>query len=136
MAKAKTKKTTKKQPALATLKKKLDAVFSVFIRRRDKGVCFTCGNKKPWKYQQNGHYVTRGCMQLRWDERNCNCQCAGCNIFKNGNYTEYAVRLVRKYGPTILEELDKEKWKIRKMTRANYEDLIAHYTKLNGLTKG
>lgn len=123
----------KKQPALATLKKKLDSVFSVFIRRRDKGVCFTCGKKLPWKQQQNGHYITRGCLQLRWDERNCNCQCVGCNIFKNGNYTEYAIRLLKKHGPNILAELDREKWKIRKMTRANYEDLIAHYSKLNGI---
>lgn len=123
----------KKVPTLGSLKKKLDAVFSVYIRRRDKGVCFTCGDKKPWKKQQNGHYITRGCLQLRWDERNCNCQCVGCNIFKSGNYTEYAIRLIRKYGPNILAELDKEKWKIRKMTRGEYEDLIAYYTKKNGL---
>lgn len=125
-------KKAKKLPTLNALKKKLDAVFSVFIRKRDKGVCFTCGKKLPWKKQQNGHYVSRGVLILRWDERNCNCQCVGCNIFKNGNMDEYSVRLVRKYGPTILEELNKTKWKIWKITRADYEDLIAHYTKLNG----
>ncbi len=128
-----------KLPSISALKKKLDAVFSQYIRRRDKGVCFTCGVKKPWKSQQNGHYISRGVLILRWDERNCNCQCVGCNIFRNGNMAEYAIRLMKKYGPDILTILDKEKWKILKMTRQDYEEKIAYYTKLNsnnGKVKG
>jgi hypothetical protein len=120
----------KKQPSLAALKKKLDRVFSIFIRKRDKGVCFTCDKKLPWKQQQNGHYISRGVLILRWDERNCNCQCVGCNIFKNGNMAEYAIRLMKKHGPAILVDLDREKWKILKMSRQDYVDLIDKYEKL------
>lgn len=113
---------------MAALKKKLDTVFSQWIRKRDKGVCFTCGSKKPWKQQQNGHYVSRQYLSTRWDERNCNCQCVGCNIFRSGNMDEYSVRLVRKHGPHILEELNILKWKITKMTRQDYLDLIEQYS--------
>lgn len=113
----------------AQLKKKLDAIFSVFIRIRDKGVCFTCGKVAPWKYQHNGHYISRVYLITRWDEKNCNCQCPGCNIFKHGNMDEYAVRLTRKYGAKVLEELNQKKWKIWKMSRQDYLDMIALYTK-------
>lgn len=121
-----------KQVSISYLKKKLDSVFSIYIRRRDKGVCFTCGNKKPWKFQQNGHYISRSCLALRWDERNCNCQCAACNIFKNGNMPEYAVRLMKKHGPNILLVLNKEKLKTVKMTRQEYLTKIAYYEQKNG----
>lgn len=118
----------KKDPkSLAVLKKELDMWFSMFIRIRDKGVCFTCGGKQFWKYQQNGHYVSRAVLSLRFDERNCNCQCVGCNIYKNGNMDEYAVRLMKKYGPKILQDLNKEKQKIVKLTPDWYEQKIAHY---------
>lgn len=119
----------KRELSMAQLKKKLDSVFSVYIRLRDKGKCFTCDKILPWRQQQNGHYVTRGCMELRWDERNCNCQCVGCNIFKSGNMEEYAVRLMKKHGPKILETLNKEKWKIKKMSRVDYDREIDRYQK-------
>lgn len=119
-----------KSPAPGTqawYKKELDRVFSVYIRMRDDGVCFTCGNEKWWKYQQNGHYVSRSYLSTRFDEENCHCQCVACNMFKKGNYVEYALRLTRVYGRGILERLDKKKDKIVKYDIIWYKKMIKKY---------
>lgn len=103
-------KVVKKKPvSISVLKKKADKVFSEFIRQRDKGVCFTCGCVKDWKQQQNGHYVSRGCLPLRYREDNCHCQCVACNVFKNGNYTVYSLKMIEKYGVEKLKELEQIK---------------------------
>lgn len=114
--------------SLADLKKDLDTIFSVYIRIRDNGVCITCGSKTFWKYQQNGHYVSRAVLSLRFDEKNCNCQCMACNVFRHGNMDEYALALQKKYGKDILERLHKEKNKIVKLTPQWYEEKIKYYT--------
>lgn len=125
-----------KGETLSELKKEFDKVFSIYIRTRDKGVCFTCGDKKHWRYQQNGHYVSRTHMSLRYDEKNCNCQCMACNVFRHGNMDEYALRLVNKHGNGILEELNRKKHQIRKWSAfemrseiERYKSLIAKYIK-------
>lgn len=95
--------------SIQSLKKIADKWCSEYIRRRDEGVCFTCGKQKPWKEMQCGHFVSRVYGNLRYYEKNLNCQCYSCNIMKNGNMDEYAVRLQRKYGTDILEELNNAK---------------------------
>lgn len=111
----------------AWYKKELDRVFSIFIRQRDKGVCFTCGNVKNWKYQQNGHYVSRAHMSLRFDEINCNAQCQSCNIFRNGNMDEYALALIRKHGDSVLDTLSQKKNTIRKWSIPEFQERIEYY---------
>jgi len=120
-------KKKKKLKSISKLKKEADAVFSKFIRQRDKGICETCGVKKEEKYQQCGHYIPRSHMNTRYDEENCNCQCFRCNIKLKGNMDEYAIRLKSKYGTGILERLHKRKQIIRQFKRKDFEDLIAHY---------
>lgn len=92
---------------IAKLIKKLDAVFSIYIRNRDKGVCFTCGVKKNPKEMQCGHYESRSHFETRWDTRNCHCQCYSCNVMRNGNMTNYAINLIKKYDKGILDRLHK-----------------------------
>lgn len=120
-------------------KKKLDRVFSQYIRRRyadelGEVNCVTCGKKDHWKKMQCGHFVPRNILSLRFDERNCNVQCYGCNVAKKGAMDEYALYMVKQYGNGILEELNMEKYKERKITSEEYQDLIDEYTdKLVGL---
>ena len=116
-----------KLKSISQLKKQADKVFSLYIRNRDGGRCYTCGAVKPINEMQNGHYVTRGCNQLRYNERNCHCQCVGCNIFKSGNMPEYAVALIKQYGPNILDELQREHRKIKQFTREDLQDIINRY---------
>lgn len=127
----KTKK--KKLKSLTKLKKELDKVFSIWIRRRGSDwrgnqVCFTCGISKPWQELQCGHYVSRMHHSLRWDERNCNPQCCSCNVFKHGAMDVYAIKLQAKYGDQILVDLQIEKQKIKQFGRQELSTLIQRYT--------
>jgi len=118
----------KKGKSLSWFKKKADEVFSEYIRRRDKGICFTCGNQKRWQDQDCGHYISRQYNELRYDERNANCQCKHCNVFRWGNLDEYAIKLIRKYGIRILEEFWKRKhFKGKIFKTIDLEEIIKTY---------
>ncbi len=124
------KEKRKLNKSVSKLKKKLDGVFSKYIRARDSHICFTCGKRMEANESQDGHYVSRAWIPLRWDERNNNCQCVGCNVFKKGNLDEYAIRLRKKYGETILEELWERKWQTFKLTTFWLESRIVYYQDL------
>jgi len=113
-------------------KKKADRYFSIYVRRlnADKNgmaVCCTCHAIKPWKELQNGHYIPRNHLSTRFDLRNCDPQCVGCNLFGGGKHDEFALHLIAKYGKDILEDLNTQKNKPIKYTIANYQDMIEHY---------
>lgn len=118
---------------VSTLKKKADAVFSRYIRRRDSdedglAACITCGTKKPWKYQQNGHFIKRSINKLRYDEFNCNAQCVSCNVYRYGEQYKYSVALDLKYGKGTAARLQEESKQFHKLTVPELLDLIEEYT--------
>lgn len=121
----------------STLIKKLDAVFSIYIRRKDAvndiAQCVTCGKKDHWSKLQNGHWASRRHYSTRWDERNCNVQCAGCNVFRAGEIYLYTKYLCSQYGDNLPEELYAQSQQIRKFTDVELQELIEHYTQLNSL---
>lgn len=123
-------KVPKKKKSLAKWKKELDAVFSRYIRQRDGGQCFTCPKKDHWKFMQNGHFVPRQYLSLRFDEKNCNCQCYACNMLYNGQPSLYAVNLKKRYGDSIIEELESVRLKETKLDADWYVDKIKHYQSL------
>lgn len=110
---------------VAKLKKKADALFSIYVRLRDSDArglvsCISCGAVKPWKAMQNGHFVSRSASVLRYDEENCNAQCVGCNMFKQGNQYAYALAIDIKYGEgtakkLYAQRLDTHKWTIEEL---------------------
>ena len=65
------------KPSRSKIVKKLDAIFSQYIRLKDadhKGdvTCFTCGKVSHYKKGiQNGHFQSRRFMSTRYDEKNC-----------------------------------------------------------------
>lgn len=128
-----------KLPPLPRLKKKLWKIFSEFIRRRDADhagmvKCFTCPRIMHWKDSQAGHYVPQSiALSLVFHEKNVHAQCGGCNLFKGGNPTIYAIELRKKYGETILEELQNLRRESFRYTRIDYMELIERY---QGLLKG
>lgn len=123
----KTKKQRLRSKSVKTLKRKLDDLFSLFVRLRDKGICYTCGIQKDPKDMDAGHYIKRQHNSLRFDERNVHAQCKKCNRFMGGNMSEYAVRLQRDYGQGILEEFSAKKQQIKVFTTTELEGLITHY---------
>jgi hypothetical protein len=115
----------------STLVKNLDTVFSQYIRRKDAindiATCVTCGKKDHWSKLQNGHWASRRHYSTRWDERNCNVQCSGCNVFRAGEIYLYTKYLCSKYGDNFPEELYKLSQKTVKFTDSDLQDMILHY---------
>jgi hypothetical protein len=122
-----------KLPKKIDWEKRLWRVFSEYIRRRDDGQCFTCGTKQDWRSCDAGHYIPAGVSQLApalyFSEKNVNCQCTSCNRFKHGNLSVYALRLVQKYGPEVILELDSLKRQRTKWTDWTYKIMIDEYKK-------
>lgn len=115
---------------IAPLKKKLDTVFSRYIRARDKHICFTCDRVMEPKSSQCGHFVPRQYLLTRWDERNCNAQCYACNMLYNGQPSSYALRLISKHGKDIVEKLERNRHIPVKLDWRWYEERIDYYTKM------
>lgn len=129
-------------------KKKYWKEFSIYIRRRDKGICFTCDKVLPdyydrygnllkgWKSGQAGHFITaKSCgLALYFHEQNVHCQCYYCNINLSGNWVEYERKIIEVYGKKVCEELKWLKWNSKvKYTTSDYEDM---FEKLKDKTKG
>tara|TARA_R110000772_G_scaffold78084_2_gene167642 strand:- start:204 stop:584 length:381 start_codon:yes stop_codon:yes gene_type:complete len=89
--------------------KKLDTIFSIYIRRRnaidDFVECFTCGKTDHWKNLQCGHFQSRRKYSTRWDKLNCQVQCAKCNIFSQGEQYIFGKKLDEIYGEGTSNEL-------------------------------
>jgi hypothetical protein len=125
---------------LQRLKSNLWVVFSEYIRRQNADedgltVCISCGKSDHWKNLDSGHYIpkTYG-LSIYFEERNVHPQCTGCNRFRRGNLTAYALALRKRYGENILEELDALKHQPRKFSKSDYEEMIETYKrKLNEL---
>ncbi len=112
---------------VSQLKKELDAIFSKFIRWRDKGQCYTCPKQDDPKYMQNGHFVPRQYLSVRYDEINCHCQCYACNMLYNGQPSRYAQRLKQDFGEDIIDTLERKRQQITK--DFPYQSKIEEYTK-------
>lgn len=123
----------KKTSTSSSLKNKLDAVFSRYIRLRDMipGTtvfrCISCGMIKPITVADCGHYINRKHMSTRFSEINCNAQCRSCNRFDEGNMPGYRKGLIKKYGEQRVVLLEAQKNETRQYTAFEYEALIAHY---------
>lgn len=122
----------KKPPTLAKLKKKLDQVFSRWIRQRgaDEGgtnECVSCGTLKHWKDLQAGHYYSRVFTALRWHPENVWPQCMRCNIFLKGNMIPYGRALVTLIGQERLDVMDSIHRHTMKLSRADIEAMIELY---------
>lgn len=121
-----------KKETLSSLKKKCDAWFSKFIRLRDSDdngicTCCTCGKKEEWKHMQCGHFVPRNHLSTRFDEKNCNVQCVGCNMFKSGMQYEHGRYIDRKYGEGTADKLMEKNKSVFKITGTEYNDMINFY---------
>jgi hypothetical protein len=122
----------KRPKKLSTLIHNLDATFSKYIRYsyadgRGNLSCFTCDRVASIHEMDCGHFVSRQHKSTRWLEKNCHPQCRYCNRYNEGRKDVYAVRLVQKYGPNILLELQEEKHKIRKWTPVELQEMIGKY---------
>ena len=123
-----------KKPSRSKLIKQLDSVFSQYIRLKDSvneiSTCFTCGKKDHWKKLQNGHFQSRRHYITRWDEINCQVQCAGCNVFKYGEQFIFGQNLDNKFGEGTARRLHIKAQQMIKISSLEIQDLIIHYKSL------
>ena len=83
--KAKEKAPRANKPSVASLVRKLDKEFSLFIRLRDSRPfgykafrCISCGQIKPFEQMDCGHFIGRTHMSTRFDDANCHGECRNC----------------------------------------------------------
>ena len=123
-----------KKLSRSKLIKKLDKIFSIYIRKRyainEIAQCFTCGKKDHYKRLQCGHFQSRRFYSTRWNELNCQVQCAACNVFKYGEQFIFSQNLNKKYGKKTAENLYVEAHKIVKYSTSDIQDLITNYEML------
>ena len=117
---------------ISKLKKKLDVLFSQYIRRRNadhlgRVKCFTCGVEKHWKEQQAGHFQSRSHHSTRWDEVNVQVQCVKCNMYRQGEQYKFGMYLDQRFGDGTAEELEYRAKTIVKLNRVDYEEAIERY---------
>ena len=132
-----------KKPTVTVLKKKLDTIFSKYIRLKDANAlgfvdCYTCGVTKQWQKDgmQAGHFMSRKHTITRWDERNVKPQCYTCNCHYYGRQYEFGLALNKEYGEGTSEELLITSKQTQKNNTNDLQDLIELYTnKLDRLLK-
>jgi hypothetical protein len=109
--------------------KKLDAVFSEYIRRRyakdDIAECVTCGKQDHWKRLQAGHFMSRKHYATRWDEDNVQVQCSGCNVFRYGEQYKFSLYL----GQEMADELYRRSNQTVKLSSYELQELHEFYQK-------
>lgn len=126
-----------RKPSRKTLVNKADKVFSEYIRRRytdhnGYAVCFTCGKKDHWKELQCGHFMSRKHYSTRWNETNCQVQCAGCNVFRYGEQYKFGRNLDITLGSGTADELHMLSRQVVKYSNVDLIEMINHYTKKIG----
>lgn len=119
----------KRKPDLV---KKLDKVFSLYIRLRDAmpGGCFrciSCGQIKPFEQADAGHYFSRIHMSTRFDEDNCSAECRFCNRFRADHLDGYRKNLIVKIGEQRFLELEWKHNQPCKYADFELEELIKYY---------
>lgn len=122
-----------KIPTVSSLTKKLDAIFSIYIRLRkaDKNgmvKCYTCGKLMHYTEAQAGHFQSRRHYALRHNETNVQNQCVSCNIFNQGNQYQFGENLKKEYGEKAVEILMLKKNNHTKYDCGTLMILIQSYT--------
>lgn len=123
----------KKSTTEPDLVKKLDRVFSRYIRLRDtmpSGVfqCISCGRIKRFEEGDCGHFYSRTHMATRWDEDNCHAECRACNRFSADHLLGYRERLVRKIGLVRVDRLAVMAHSVKHWQHFELEAMIEHYS--------
>ena len=117
--------------SLSSLEKKLDRVFSEYIRLRDSdgntGACVTCGRLIFWKEGHCGHFIKRQHRIVRWNPLNAALQCVSCNTYHGGRQDEFAKHIIKRYGLDAFNDLMTLKHKTIKHSRGALEEMISFY---------
>ena len=123
----KTQKGKKRLKSIAKLKKDLWRVFAKFIKKRDKGICFTCGKKASGASYHAGHFIKKSIsgIELYFNEDNVHGQCFYCNMFLDGAQYIYGTKLGAKKVAELYKIKEDTRGKV--WDRATFNKKIAYY---------
>ena len=107
--------------------RKLDEITREIVLERD-GHCVLFGNHMGAR--QCGHLVTRAKKSVRWDLRNCNEQCGGCNL-RHEYYPEvYTSWYLSNFGECHYKKLFEDSEVVRKLTIDELETLYINMVEI------
>ena len=123
-----------KRKSRKSLIKKLDTIFSRYIRLRNAkneiAECVTCGKKDNYKRLQAGHFISRKNYNTRWDPTNVQVQCVACNVYRYGEQYKFGKWLDHRFGIGTTDELYNKGQLIRKFSDDEIQDKIDYYIDL------
>jgi hypothetical protein len=130
----------KKKKPITKLDKDLWEVFSEYVRRRDakkfealgyapdRVKCITCDFVGHWKYDFDaGHFISRKQKGTKFDERNVNAQCGGCNKFGQGMQLVHARAIDKIHGKGTADLLEQKGREYCKWMDFEYIEKIEEY---------
>lgn len=133
--KAKEKAPKERRPSVASLIRKLDTVFSEYVRLRDSRPygykafrCISCGQIKPYEQADAGHFIGRTHMATRFDELNVNAECRFDNRFNSSHMIYYQKNLEKKIGKERLDLLIAKGRQTKKWSAFELDLLIKYYS--------
>ena len=111
---------------------KLDKCFSLYIRQRDTDEygcvkCCTCDTISHWSEMDAGHFVRRGNMSVRFDERNCHAQCKQCNQFEDGREDNHLVYIAIRYGGMVPFNMRAKSHESLKLMQYEIDEMVQEY---------
>ena len=111
---------------------KLDKVFSEWIRQRDadeygRVKCCTCDTVSHWCEMDAGHFVRRGNLSVRFDERNCHAQCRECNRVHDGRGFTHKLYIKDRYHRHAPYELDRLGRLDIKLMQFEIDEMVQEY---------
>ena len=115
-----------KRPRRLILMDKAWKLFSEFIRKRDKYICFTCDKQLEKNTSQAGHFIHGKYTPIYFNEFNIHCQCVNCNYYKNVGII-YLRKIQLKYGIKKADKLIAQKDKVHQWKIKELEALIKKY---------
>ena len=121
-----------KKPSKRKLIKKLDTVFSLWVRKRyssgEYAYCYTCGALESVKSIHCGHFMSRKHYTTRWEPDNCRPQCIRCNLFCQGEQYEFGRRLESELGLERVNELRQLRHQSARFSIQDYQDMIERFS--------
>lgn len=92
---------------ITTLIQSVVSVCHTYIRLRDKGKpCIACGTPYKEDFHASHYYKSELYSSLKFNEHNIHGGCQECNLRKEGNLSEYAVRLPERIGEDAFTNLN------------------------------
>ena len=128
----KAKKKVARKPADPV--KKLDKVFSAYIRLRDvmpNGCfrCISCGEIKRFEQGDCGHFHSRVHMATRWEPDNCHMECRACNRASADHIIKYRRNLVEKIGLDRVNRLEMMADSTKHWMQFELQEKIEYFTR-------